>query len=198
MILYYKKLYAYTLSELRSYIGLGEVYANDDTNTFAQILTALGIDISIPTGSLIADLFQKVMAKYNDEFYHVGEAITDDNKDAINRKWIVKFITLYNESKDYYEKLINIYTSQESKLMDLIENENVNKVMFNDTPQTVSGVFEGEEYATHFTKSENTIKTPAMTPIMRIKEIQDSYKQVWRDWVNEFERIVIENDTEVF
>ena len=42
------------------------------------------------------------------------------------------------------------------------------------------------------TKGETS--SPLMTKMMRLKEIQDHYKNLIADWVNEFERLFIEGE----
>ena len=68
-----------------------------------------------------------------------------------------------------------------------------NKVSFNDTPQNdnESGTYEGDNYITHFTKNEGESSSPLMSKQMRLKEIQENYKDVLSDWIKEVARVML-------
>ena len=71
-----------------------------------------------------------------------------------------------------------------------------NKVKFNDTPQNPNNdsVYEGDNYITHFTSTEGENSSPLMSKIMRLKEIQDNYKDLMSTWVRDFERIFYQEE----
>ena len=112
--------------------------------------------------------------------------------------WINKFISWLNVSHDYYVTLLTNYASAKADLMADITATSKNKVKFNDTPQNpnTSDVYEGDNYITHFTATEGETKSPLMTKIMRLKEIQDAYKDAMSDWVKSFERIFYQEEVE--
>ena len=110
------------------------------------------------------------------------------------REWGYKFVSLLNMTYEYYMPLLTFYRANKSNLMDDITATSKNKVKFNDTPQNANtlDVYEGDNYITHFTATENESKSPLASKIMRLKEIQENYKNVMYDWVKTFERLFYE------
>lgn len=127
----------------------------------------------------------------SDEFYRL--------KESEYKKWIKKFLSLLDETSTYYLAVLGAYQSSASSLMDDITATSKNKVKFNDTPQNpnTAGVYEGDDYITHFTATEGETKSPLMTKIMRLKEIQDAYKDAMSDWVKSFERIFYQEEVDI-
>lgn len=113
-------------------------------------------------------------------------------------KWVNKFVAVLNDTHDYYITLLTNYANAKADLMADITATSKNKVKFNDTPQNpnTSDVYEGDNYITHFTATEGETKSPLMSKIMRLKEIQDAYKDAMSDWVKYFERIFYEEEVE--
>ena len=92
--------------------------------------------------------------------------------------------------------MLGAYADAQSKLMDDIKATSKNKVKFNDTPQNPNsaGVYEGDNYITHFTATEGETSSELMSKIMRLKEIQDNYKDLMSIWVRDFERIFYQEE----
>ena len=88
------------------------------------------------------------------------------------------------------------YAAAKADLMADITATSKNAVKFNDTPQNqnVGSKYEGDDYITHFTSTEGETKSPLMTKIMRLKEIQDNYKDLLSIWVRDFERIFYQEE----
>ena len=118
------------------------------------------------------------------------------NKEYI--KWVWKFLALLDETSTYYLAVLGAYQGAAAQLMDDITATSKNKVKFNDTPQNpnTEGVYEGDNYITHFTATEGETSSPLMSKIMRLKEIQDAYKDCMRDWVKDFERIFYQEEVD--
>ena len=115
-------------------------------------------------------------------------------------EWIWKFLALLDETSTYYLAVLGAYQSNATSLMDDITATSKNKVKFNDTPQNANtgDVYEGDNYITHFTATEGETTSPLMTKIMRLKEIQDAYKDAMSDWVKVFERIFYQEEVVVY
>ena len=113
-------------------------------------------------------------------------------------KFVSKFVSWLNDTHDYYITLLTNYNNAKADLMADITATSKNKVKFNDTPQNPNNesVYEGDNYITHFTATEGETKSPLMTKIMRLKEIQDAYKDAMSDWVKSFERIYYEEEVD--
>ena len=95
------------------------------------------------------------------------------------------------DTKDYYETIIGIYNTHLANLMKSIEAETTNEVTFNDTPEAVGGVLTEDQYATTYTKTKSTSKSDMKTPIERLKDIQDSLRNVWKEWLLHFESLFL-------
>lgn len=111
-------------------------------------------------------------------------------------KWIFKFIALLNDTHAYYITMLGAYADAQSHLMDDIKATSKNKVKFNDTPQNpnTAGVYEGDDYITHFTATDGETSSELMSKIMRLKEVQDNYKDLMSVWVRDFERIFYQEE----
>lgn len=110
------------------------------------------------------------------------------------QEFAYKFMSILERNFEYYNTLLNEYTTASTHLMDTIKATNKNKVAFNDTPQNdnSTGEYEGDNFITTFTKTLGETESELNPKIMRLKEIQDNYKRVLNDWVKEFERIFFE------
>lgn len=142
-------------------------------------------------------LVSLVLSRYNEHaIIKIVKGINEEepNEEEIHkeyRKWGIKFLNLFNDTFAYYSILLNNYHTAESQLMADIKATSSNKVKFNDTPQNPnnSQIYEGDNYLTHFTATEGETSSPLMSKMMRLKEIQDHYKDALGDWVKVFERI---------
>lgn len=116
----------------------------------------------------------------------------DEELEKETFKFINNLSNILSMSFNYYSTLINAYKSQENLLLNKIETINSSITRFNDTPQD-EGDFANDEHTTSINQFENTLSTDLNTPIMRLKEIQDSYKNIVLDWTNEFKKLFRED-----
>lgn len=102
--------------------------------------------------------------------------------------WFLRVISIISRTQSYYLSLLDAYADAQDHLMDDIRASSVNTIKYNETPQNIDteGVYEGDNHLTNFTKTEGENTSPLTSKIMRLKEIQDHYKKVLDDWVNEF------------
>ena len=167
-------------------------------NIEAEDLGSYTLPGDLATNSAIYDeLISLVMSKYQNhanirirKSFYEGEPTTSEKANAV-QEWAYKFIALLNDTHTYYVKMLSLYKDNESKLMDDIKATSKNKVKFNDTPQNSngSGTYEGDNYITHFTSTEGENSSELNSKIMRLKEIQDNYRDMMSSWVRDFERI---------
>lgn len=117
-----------------------------------------------------------------------SEELTDDQLIEKFKTWIYKFTSMLSRSSLYYSPLLSIYDSQMNNLMNDLSTTSTSTVKFNDTPQAVNtgGSLESDEFITNVTNSETQSTTPVDTPIQRIKEIQENFRNLINDWTNEF------------
>lgn len=112
--------------------------------------------------------------------------------------WTMKLLNAIVHSYEYYNTLLSFYNDAKTDLMADIKAISENKVYFNDTPQNANteGIYEGDNYITHFTKNKGENSSPLMSKQMRLKEIQENYKDVMSDWVKEVSRVMLPEGVE--
>ena len=110
------------------------------------------------------------------------------------QKWFLRVVSIISRTEPYYKALLDAYDGAKTHLMDDIKASSVNTIKYNETPQNdnSSGTYEGDNHITNFTKTEGENSSPLTTKIMRLKEIQDHYKKVMDDWVDEFHCLFME------
>lgn len=104
------------------------------------------------------------------------------------KTWMLRVVSIITRTEPYYDTLLGAYADAQSHLMDDIRATSSNTIKYNETPQNLdsTGAYEGDDHLTNFTKTEGENQSPLTSKIMRLKEIQDHYKKVLDDWVNEF------------
>lgn len=158
--------------------------------TVATDLAALPFSIN---DSNVEKVWQEVVSSnYKRFIMKTSKEIEDTSIDLENiKEWAFKFINLLTQSYDYFNTLLNFYASEKTHLMDDITATSENQVGFNDTPQNANtlDVYEGDNYLTHFTKTRGSNSSPLMSKIMRLKEIQDNFKDCLHDWAKYLSRV---------
>lgn len=173
---------------------LVELQPYDSGISLQTILTKYEINYSIEQNSMIESLFKKLYNRFNT--YEIFELSACDSSETKIRQmfsaWLVKFINEYENTKVYYETLIKSYENALPTIMNDVEATTENEVVFNDTPQVEGGIFKTNDYATTYTKTGSTSKSPMKTPIERLKDIQDNLRNLWKDWTNHFHLLFVE------
>ena len=105
--------------------------------------------------------------------------------------WLIKFLTLLNQTAFRYKSLLSAYDTEKTKLLDKLETINSGLAKFNDTPQG-SGDYSDDTHTTNLTRTTSTTSTEVMTPIQRLKEIQDGFSDVLARWSEEFDNLFLE------
>lgn len=173
---------------------LVELQPYDSGISLQTILTEYQINYIIEENSMIETLFKKLYNRFNT--YEIFEISACDSSETnvrqLLREWVVKFINEYENTKVYYETLIKAYENSLPTIMNDVEATTENEVVFNDTPQVEGGIFKTNDYATTYTKTGSTSKSPMKTPIERLKDIQDNLRNLWKDWTNHFHLLFVE------
>ena len=159
------------------------------------IETLVYAEFQYPT--LIEKLWQRIFAKYHDEFliespYYYG---LDDELPTLQKEIAKRFLAIFQimlETEEYYGKVIEIYDSEKNNLMNKLNSSTNGISRFNDTPQD-EGDFANDEHTTSLTQTEASSSNDVAYTMNKIKDIQDSYKRIWEDWLKEFQRLFIEN-----
>lgn len=200
-----KKVYFYKISDIMEY----KPFWKEDLSDFLKLclnvenLNAFQVPSDLVTNKTIYDeLFSLVLGKYRDKAcvkivkcFNEDEPTTAEKEEALSN-WGIKFLSLLNDTHDVYITLLTNYAAAKTHLMDDITATSENKVGFNDTPQNpnTSQVYEGDDYLTHFTKTRGSTSSPLMSKIMRLKEIQENFRDLMSEWVRDFGRIFYEEE----
>lgn len=166
-----------------------------------ESLTGFQMPSDISSNPVYNELLSYVMGKYWNHAFakiikNLNEELTSEDYENAVWQWGIKFISLLNDTYEYYTTLLGLYASAKADLMADIKAISKNKVKFNDTPQNPNNdsVYEGDNYITHFTATEGENSSPLMSKIMRLKEIQDNYKDLMSIWVRDFERVFFQEE----
>lgn len=195
------------------YYTFKEIYDNPDFEKFNIENFLIGIlNVTSLSGSFVPSDLTTNAAIYNELMSHVisryrdhaiikivkchNQEPTDAEVDAAFTQWGYKFLALLNDTHDYFMTILLAYNNAKTHLMDDITALSTNTVKYNDTPQNpnTSDIYEGDDYLTNFTKTHGTTSSPLMSKIMRLKEIQDNYKNMMFEWVKVFERIFFQEE----
>lgn len=203
----FKKIYYYSLQDIAG----DTCFENVDCINFlkaifsVESLSGYTVPSDLTTKKTLYDeLISLVFSRFREHAivkiskYQFQLDPTSEEIDYESQKWGMKFLAYLNDSHDFYITLLGLYADAKSKLMDDIKATSKNNVKFNDTPQNANteGVYEGDNYITHFTHTEGETTSQLTSKIMRLKEIQDAYKDVMSDWVRGFERIFYTEEVE--
>lgn len=120
---------------------------------------------------------------------------TQDNADNCLFQWLLSFIFIANNTAPRYATMLDLYEDEKENLMKALKNTSNNHAVsrFNDTPQD-TGDFEGETYATNVTIGdvESTNEINPMTTMERLREIDESYRNIMLQWANEFDSLFLD------
>lgn len=141
------------------------------------------------------NLLSAIYGRYSDEIvYYASSKINNENEEHKLKlaKFLNKLLDVYQYVSDKYITLLTYYGEKRNSLLDGIKviTDSINK--FNDTP-VVEGSYLSDNFVTNISSNKTTLSNEKDTLIMRLAEIQDHYKEVYKDFINEFKRIFITN-----
>ena len=99
--------------------------------------------------------------------------------------FIFSLLNKLNASAPRYKTLLDLYKDKEDKMLDGIKSTTTGVSRFNDTPQN-DGEFDDDDHNTNLTKTEGEVVSDGLTPMLRLKEIQEAYRNLIEDWAKEF------------
>ena len=199
-----KKIYYYKYGDLKDYNPF-------EKQTFASaLIEALGVEIlnniQVPSdlstsAATYNELFSLVLGRFhNNAIIKITKFFNEEpSQEEIQKglkEFYYRYLSMLNDTYEVYMLLLKEYATAKDSLMADIKATSKNKVKFNDTPQNsnASGTYEGDNYITHFTSTEGENSSPLMSKMMRLKEIQDNYRDLMTEWVRDFRRIFYEEE----
>lgn len=160
----------------------------------------------------VEELFNLIKARYFDHGFFVSETelhrpiydITEEYQKLL-RKPLNNLLNKIALTYKKYDLLLGYYASKEATLLAQVsststgDSSNINVNKRNETPQN-EGDYSGDTHATEVSRAESTADntivsvTDKDTPIMRLAEIQQLYKNLLADWSDEMERCFFEEE----
>lgn len=168
-----------------------------DTNLINIIDEFQDINVALlpikPEDTPIVTLWQYIYSRYGDMgiFTSDKESLTNDENKKLFEKFLYKLINKIAFTQDRYLTLIKLYTRNKDDLLKQITTTSSRVSRFNDTPQD-EGVFTSDEHTTNLTQDEQTASTDKDSLIIRLSEIQNNFENLYKNWVEQFANLFIE------
>lgn len=187
----------------KTYITLEELlkYYESDFITYdypqlLAILTSNGnfnvqderINLLVTTESVLK-LWQYVCSRFINEYILIDDTKSDYKE--FTTPFLRKVLNILNGSFDRYNAVYEAFETQKSKLLDKIKTTQLGSAKFNDTPQG-NGDYSDDTHTTNITLTKGETESDNLTPVMRLKEIEDSLNDILFNWAKEFEKIFVE------
>lgn len=189
--------YLYSLKEsLTQVLGFeptpySDTYLINIIDEFTEIDAAL-LPIN-PEDESIDLLWQYIYSRYGDMGIFTSDkgTLTNDENKKLFEKFLYKLINKIAFTQDRYITLINLYTKNKDDLLKQITTTSSRVSRFNDTPQD-EGVFTSDEHTTNLTQDTQTASTDKDSLIIRLSEIQNNFENLYKNWLEEFTSLFIE------
>lgn len=179
------------MTVLRKYYTFEEIteqLIGDTQNTAKQAIIAAMTSAGVTPDNSFNDVLSALL------FSHIKDGVdwkdwipfreeepSDEPDEEIVNDFVRRLCSIYVQSVDRYKTLLGIYTEQKANLMSKVSSTSISR--FNDTPQN-GGDWSDDEHTSNITRNESEND---FTPVMdRIKTIQDNYRNLVKDWMDEF------------
>lgn len=196
----YETKYWYSLREvIEQWDSTCEPYSWGATTEFLtdylsenEINTPNSLIVSSSLATEIEQLFIYVYARFNS---HYCFSINEESNTVATYKeckdWWYKFLNICVFTYPKYKELLAYQAAQANKLMDGVKVSTTGQIRFNDTPQDITAVSD-DKFASNLTKSVQESESGMNTPVERLKEINEKFISIYKEWTNEFDKIFIE------
>lgn len=183
-----------TLEELLNYYDSD--FLNYEYPQLLSILTSNGnfnvqnerIKLITATGSSLK-LWQYICSRFIEEYIFIDDTKSDYKK--FTTPFLRKVLNILNGSFDRYNAIYDAFETQKSKLLNTIKTTQLGSAKFNDTPQG-DGDYSDDPHTSNITLTKGETESDNLTPVMRLKEIEDSLNDILFNWSKEFEKIFVE------
>lgn len=158
---------------------------------FTNINVAL-LPINVEDESITL-LWQYIYSRYGDMGIFTSDkaTLTNDENKKLFENFLYKLINKIAFTQDRYLTLIKFYTQNKNDLLKQISTTSRRESRFNDTPQD-EGVFTSDKHTTNLTEDNTTASTDKDSLIIRLAEIQNNFENLYKNWLEEFTSLFIE------
>ena len=171
------------------------IYLDEQTSQFYEDLPFLTISGGHVTGfdSYVAPLIEAIERKYNDHIAVITRGAGDEIDPLIEetafgnavKSFVMSLLSVIKCTYPRYSTVLQAYAAQQSALLSKVKVESESLSRFNDAPQN-SGDYAGDTYASNYQYVKGEQEIDHGTPIERLHQIEISYNNVIKDWLNEF------------
>lgn len=185
-------------------------YANVSSDAFLNEVNGIGRNanfvknfpevfiLETPDSTLTLDEHCERLINYlfNDHYDDIVSVIERDTepdesvRDELQEDFFFCFLNKLNSTAPRYKSLLKLYKDKENKLLDGIKSTTTGETRFNDTPQN-DGEFDDDRHNTNITKTKGDVVSDGLTPMQRLKEVQEAYRNLIEDWAKEFRMFFI-------
>lgn len=144
---------------------------------------------AIASAKSTLELWQYVCSRFIEEYILIDDSKSDYKE--FTAPFLRKVVNVLNGSYDRYNAIYEAFETQKSKLLNTIKTTQLGSAKFNDTPQG-NGDFSDDPHTTNITLTKGETESDNLTPVMRLKEIQDSLNDILFNWSKEFEKLFVE------
>lgn len=189
--------YLYSLKEsLTQVLGFTpSPYSDTGLINIIDVFTDIKVDLLPinPEDESISLLWQYIYSRYGDMGIFTSDkaTLTNDENKKLFENFLYKLINKIAFTQDRYLTLIKFYTQNKNDLLKQISTTSRRESRFNDTPQD-EGVFSSDEHTTNLTEDNTTASTDKDSLIIRLAEIQNNFENLYKNWLEEFANIFIE------
>lgn len=189
--------YLYSLKESLTLVLGFTPNPYSDTNFINIIDEFTNINVALlPINSedeSISLLWQYIYSRYGDMGIFTSDkaTLTHDENKKLFENFLYKLINKIAFTQDRYLTLIKFYTQNKNDLLKQISTTSSRVSRFNDTPQD-EGVFSSDEHTTNLTEDNTTASTDKDSLIIRLAEIQNNFENLYKNWLEEFTSLFIE------
>lgn len=142
----------------------------------------------------IPDLMQLVLTQYRDDYpINLDEDISDTDRDKEFLSFFVEFMNHASHVVPRYLILLKAYDDVDEDWLKNLINSTSATSRFNDTPQD-GGDYSDDEHTTNITQSVVSSDSEPMTPMERIRELQESIKNLKKDFIDEFDKLFLRKE----
>lgn len=202
----------YSLSEVSDVWDLaGELkdeikpHISSSTTALASEIEDIGIKDEYPAlfkdttnvKDVVLQIFNAVQKRFYDHYCFCIKSYcvpSYEEVEAESKKFARKFFNVIEYTYERYAKLLELYQSSANELMKQLEESSQSNSRFNDTPQAfeVNLAYDADQFTSSLTKMNVTHLRDSDTPIRKLEEIHNNYRNLLLEWVNEFESIFVE------
>lgn len=178
--------------------SLLEAFLNDAVSSYSATLSFYdGVNSAIRSEAV--ELLDALQNKWNDQIAAIARTYYQgfEGYDVIEEtdawsvaclSFIKGLVSVLNLTYPRYSVILSAYATQKTKLLDQVKLESKALTRHNDAPQN-SGDYSGDTYTSDYVITSAEQETDHGTPMERLREIEQSYSDVLKDWLKYFDQL---------